>query len=129
MARPEITGSKHDAAEDTPELENAAAEAEIPRLLGSVTIDAFCEAEGISRSTFFKLLREGNAPAVMTLPGTRVRRVTYRAWHAWQRRNESQDDASAAKRRVAAAKHAARVAAASPAHTSKNPELRKRRSA
>ena len=33
----------------------------------AMTVDEFCQSHGISRATFYNLLREGNGPAVMRL--------------------------------------------------------------
>jgi hypothetical protein len=85
----------------------------------------FCEAEGISFSTFHKLKRMGLAPEVKRLPGLALLRITHAARLAWHERmdqlalaeaqaNEAKQAALVEKRR-----EAGRKAAASPLHVSK----------
>jgi hypothetical protein len=53
----------------------------------SYTVDAFCKAEGISRSMLYKLWKAGLGPRFY-LVGT-VRRISHEARIEWQRKLES----------------------------------------
>jgi excisionase family DNA binding protein len=51
-----------------------------PHLL---TVSAFCEAVGISRSTWHKLKRNNQIPPVVKIGGIqRIRREAVESWHA-----------------------------------------------
>ena len=48
-----------------------------------LTVADFCQAVGISRSTWHKLKRQGATPAVVTIGGVqRIRKETAEAWLA-----------------------------------------------
>jgi predicted DNA-binding transcriptional regulator AlpA len=53
----------------------------------SFTIDEFCASEKISRSFFYKLETQGNAPK--TYPLGRTRRISGAAYVAWRTARES----------------------------------------
>lgn len=40
-----------------------------PQILNLLTVSEFCEAVGISRSTWHKLKRQGKAPAIVNIGG------------------------------------------------------------
>ncbi len=50
------------------------------------SIDQFCKRYAICRSTFYKLLRQGDGPVVIQI-GTR-KRITPRARRDWERKRE-----------------------------------------
>jgi predicted DNA-binding transcriptional regulator AlpA len=54
--------------------------------MGANSIPSFCEAHGISRSTFYNLMKRGEGPIVMKV-GKRTL-VSYEAAEAWRRRME-----------------------------------------
>jgi excisionase family DNA binding protein len=55
-----------------------------PRLL---TVSAFCEAVGISRSTWHKLKRSNQIPTVVKIGG--IQRIRQEAVESWLAENES----------------------------------------
>lgn len=54
----------------------------------SISIDMFCELENISRSTYYKLKRQGRAPREMKL-GQRVT-ISEVAHEDWRREREAE---------------------------------------
>jgi hypothetical protein len=56
----------------------------------SLSIEQFCEAEGISLSSYYGLRRAGNAPAEIRLPNSRIIRITAAARTAWHARMSGQ---------------------------------------
>lgn len=87
----------------------------------SLSIDEFCAAENISRSTFFKMKNAGNGPKEMRLPGSSIVRISPAARREWHRRLEKLALKSAAvardvEKRVTKAKRAGTKGASSPAH-------------
>jgi predicted DNA-binding transcriptional regulator AlpA len=51
--------------------------------MDSYTIDEFCAAEKISRSFFYKLDAQGNAPKTYSVGrNRRISRASYEAWRA-----------------------------------------------
>ena len=65
-----------------------------PQTLNVLTISEFCEAVGISRSTWHKLKRQGKAPAIVNIGG--IQRIRRKAIEAWLFENESPTTADAA---------------------------------
>jgi hypothetical protein len=118
----------------SPEAASRAAAAE-----PALSISAFCQAEGMSRSTYYKLRRRGLGPEVteVVLPaapgekGLMLVRISADAHRQW-REKIAQMRASEAAELEAARAHAQRVAAAklaaaSPAHVSRRPRPVRRR--
>jgi hypothetical protein len=54
--------------------------------LSSFSIDAFCERNDLSRSSFYKMKREGAAPRLMTVRG--MTRISIEAERDWRRQCE-----------------------------------------
>jgi predicted DNA-binding transcriptional regulator AlpA len=65
----------------------------------SLTIEGFCEAEGIARPTYYELRKDGRGPEEMRL-GPQIIRITAQAHARWRARREEE---------TAAAKEAARA--------------------
>jgi len=86
----------------------------------SMTIAEFCTAERLSTATYHKLRRMGLGPVTITIPNTRLIRITAAARRMWQARmvalSQQQDAKLAEQRRVDAARYAGRLAARSPLH-------------
>jgi hypothetical protein len=57
----------------------------------------FCEAEGFSLSTYYKLKREGNGPEEELLPGTSIIRITPKAYRDWRIKMEKWNKTKEAK--------------------------------
>ncbi|WP_417463244.1 helix-turn-helix transcriptional regulator [Kordiimonas sp.] len=57
--------------------------------LNVLTVAQFCEAVGISRSTWHKLKRQGKAPAVIKIGG--IQRIRQAAIDEWLSKNEARD--------------------------------------
>jgi len=99
----------------------------------SLTIDDFCRAERISRSTFYKLKRLRLAPEETIVPGLALRRITAQARRAWHAKLDALQASEAAelerRRRVELAKRAALIAATSPLHRSRRQAGAARRAA
>jgi hypothetical protein len=89
----------------------------------SLTRKQFCEAEGISLSTYAKLKRQGHAPDETNIPGMTLVRISPKARRKWHVDNEkwskSKEGKLEVQRRVANATNAGRKAAKSPKHVSK----------
>lgn len=62
--------------------------------LDVLTVSEFCEAVGISRSTWHKLKRQGKAPAIVNIGG--IQRIRREAIEAWFSENETRATADAA---------------------------------
>src|SRR5262245_57820171 len=86
------------------------------------TIEEFCSAERISKSTYFKLRRMGLGPDELRFANTRIIRITPEAHVQWRARMQawsaSQAAALEARRRREQARAAGKLAAASFAHVS-----------
>ena len=54
----------------------------------SLTVDEFCKAHGISRATFYELIKAGKGPATFKLG--RLTRVSLDAERAWRESLEAQ---------------------------------------
>ena len=54
----------------------------------SLTVDEFCKAHGISRATFYELIKVGKGPATFKLG--RLTRVSVEAERAWRESLEEQ---------------------------------------
>ena len=52
-----------------------------------LTVTDFCQAVGISRSTWHKLKRQGTTPAVVTIGG--IQRIRKEAAETWLAENET----------------------------------------
>ena len=52
-----------------------------------LTVSEFCEAVGISRSTWHKLKRQGKAPAIINISG--IQRIRWEAVERWLSENEA----------------------------------------
>jgi len=65
-----------------------------PQTLNMLTVTEFCEAIGISRSTWHKLKRQGKAPAIMNIGG--IQRIRREAIDTWLSENEVRTTADAA---------------------------------
>ena len=59
-----------------------------------LTVAEFCEALGISRSTWHKLKRQGKAPAIVNIGG--IQRIRREAIETWLSENEARATADAA---------------------------------
>ncbi len=62
--------------------------------LDVLTVSEFCQAVGISRSTWHKLKRQGKAPAIVSIGG--IQRIRREAIEAWFSENEARATADAA---------------------------------
>jgi len=62
--------------------------------LNVLTVSEFCEAVGISRSTWHKLKRQGKAPAIINIGG--IQRIRRDAIEAWFSENEARATADTA---------------------------------
>lgn len=62
--------------------------------LDVLTVSEFCEAVGISRSTWHKLKRQGKAPAVVNIGG--IQRIRRKAIETWFTENEARATADVA---------------------------------
>ena len=109
------------------------------------SIAAFCKSEGMSRAFFYALKRKGMAPQLteIIVPGEpginrgrslRLVRISTESVRAWRERIAQARASEAAELEIARAREqrvaAAKLAAASPSHISKNrarPEQRHRR--
>jgi hypothetical protein len=89
----------------------------------SESIPEFCLAEGISKSSYYKLKKLGLAPDELRPPGTAIVRITTQARTAWHMRMEELRKSQAAEleaaRRHAQTAAAGKRAAESPLHVSK----------
>ena len=89
----------------------------------SESIPEFCLAEGISKSSYYKLKKLGLAPDELRPPGTAIVRITTQARTAWHLRMEelrkSQATELEAARRRAQTAAAGKAAAASLRHVSR----------
>ena len=65
-----------------------------PQTLDVLTVSEFCEAFGISRSTWHKLKRQDNAPAIVSIGG--IQRIRREAIETWLSENEARATANAA---------------------------------
>ncbi len=65
-----------------------------PQILDVLTVSQFCDAVGISRSTWYKLKRQGKAPAIVNVGG--IQRIRKEATEAWLSENEARGTADAA---------------------------------
>lgn len=66
----------------------------------SLTIREFCELEGFSRTTFFKMQRNGTAPETLRIPGVSIVRITAAARREWHARMAAlKDDARIEKQK------------------------------
>lgn len=52
----------------------------------SKTIQQFCELEGLSPSSYYKMRRDGYGPDEIRVPGTEIIRITPEAHRAWRER-------------------------------------------
>jgi hypothetical protein len=89
----------------------------------SMTISEFCIAERLSQPSYHKMQRLGLGPATISIPGTRIIRITSAARRSWQERMAELSQQEAAKlearRRQEQAAMAGKLGAASPLHFSK----------
>jgi hypothetical protein len=96
----------------------------------SESIPEFCLAEGISKSSYYKLKKLGLAPDELRPPGTAIVRITTQARTAWHMRMEELRKSQAAEleaaRRHAQTAAAGKRAAASPLHISNRRKAIKR---
>ena len=58
-----------------------------PQTFDVLTVTEFCEAFGISRSTWHKLKRQSKAPAIINIGG--IQRIRREAIEAWLSENET----------------------------------------
>lgn len=65
-----------------------------PQTLDVLTVSEFCEAVGISRSTWHKLKRQGKTPPIVNIGG--IQRIRREAIEAWFSENEARATANAA---------------------------------
>jgi hypothetical protein len=83
----------------------------------------FRKAKKLSRSSWFKLKRLGLAPDTITVPGTRIQRITAEAEAAWDQKMIEAGKSEAAllevERRRAQATEAGKIAALSAQHISR----------
>ena len=63
----------------------------------SRTIGEFCDIEGISRSTYFKMRRLGFGPDETRVPGTKIVRITPETHRKWRARMQALAHEEAAK--------------------------------
>lgn len=77
----------------------------------SLTIDAFCEAEGFKRSTYYKLRHLGLGPAETRFPGTAIVRISAAARREWRERMAALKDDQQVIAEARAASERAREAA------------------
>jgi hypothetical protein len=86
----------------------------------SMTIDAFCMAETMSKAFYFNMQRLGLGPAVYIVPGTKLQRITAKARREWHERMANLSQQQAAKRererRRQLARAAGKLAVQSPRH-------------
>jgi hypothetical protein len=100
-----------------------------------MSIAAFCESEGMSRAFFYALKRKGMAPQLTEIivpgepginrgRGLRLVRISAQSRRAWRERIAQARASEAAELEIARAREqrvaAAKLAAASPTHISKN---------
>lgn len=82
----------------------------------SLTIKQFCEFEGISRTSFFKMQRNGTAPETLRVPGVAIVRITAAARRDWHARMAALKDHAAIeskkKERVAISSRAGKIGSA-----------------
>lgn len=57
-----------------------------PQTLDVLTVSEFCDAVGISRSTWHKMKRQGKVPAIVNVGG--VQRIRREAIETWLSENE-----------------------------------------
>jgi excisionase family DNA binding protein len=69
-----------------------------PQSLDVLTVSEFCEAVGISSSTWHKLKRQGKAPAIVNIGG--IQRIRREAIETWLAENEARTTADAAHNAV-----------------------------
>ena len=119
--------------------------ADVPATEAAMSIAAFCESEGMSRAFFYALKRKGMAPQLTEIivpgepginrgRGLRLVRISEQSRRAWRERIAQARASEAAELEIARARDqrvaAAKLAAASPNHISKNrarPVQRRRR--
>ena len=53
---------------------------------GSETIAAFCDAENLSKSSYYELQKRGLGPEELRPPGTKIIRITPEAHAKWRER-------------------------------------------
>jgi hypothetical protein len=116
-------------------LANALRGADLPATAPAMSIAAFCKSEGISRAFFYALKRKGMAPHVTEIivpgepginrgRGLRLVRISEQSHRAWRERIAQTRASEATELEIARAREqrvaAAKLAAASPNHISKN---------
>jgi hypothetical protein len=119
--------------------------ADVPATEPPMSIAAFCKSESMSRAFFYALKRKGMAPLLTEIivpaepginrgRGLRLVRISEESRRAWRERIAQVRASEAAELEIARAREqrvtAAKLAAASPAHISKNrirPVQRRRR--
>jgi hypothetical protein len=88
-----------------------------------LTISEFCRLAHISTPTYFSLQRKGLGPETITIPGTRIVRISPQARREWRERMRELSATETAKlearRRREQASRAGKLAVASPLHVSK----------
>jgi hypothetical protein len=109
--------------------------ADVPATEPSMSIGAFCKCEGMSRAFFYELKRRGMAPQLTEIivpgepgisrgRGLRLVRISAQSRRAWRERIAQARASEAAELEIARAHEqrvaAAKLAAASPTHVSKN---------
>jgi hypothetical protein len=119
--------------------------ADVPATGPPMSIAAFCKSEGMSRAFFYALKRKGMAPQLTEIivpgepginrgRGLRLVRISAESVRAWRERIAQARASEAVELEIARAREqrvaAAKLAAASPSHISKNrarPVQRRRR--
>jgi hypothetical protein len=97
----------------------------------ALSIVEFCAIERICKSSYYKMRRSGVGPEEFVIPGTTIIRITPAAHVAWREHIKKLATTKGAKlereHRQRSAADAAKVAVASPRHTSKKKSKRGRR--
>jgi hypothetical protein len=95
----------------------------------SLTIPQFLFVENISKTTFYKLKKQGLAPVITTILDThRITAQSRRDWHAMMHMRQATSAAALlAERKAAQASAAGKLAAASPNHHCRRKQRRGKR--
>jgi hypothetical protein len=91
------------------------------------SIRDFCEIEGFSRATYFKMRRNGTGPRERTIPGTDVTQITPQAHVEWKQRVENPTAEDLAQIERKKKERIARAHAAGMASVAKEYHISKRR--
>jgi hypothetical protein len=76
----------------------------------SMTIDAFCLAESLSKGFYFHMQKLGVGPQTYVIPGTRTLRITAKARREWHARMMEMSQQASVKRERERRRELARVA-------------------